>query len=389
MPEHAKHMDGIIEAMSIKYNNRVYEMKQEGHDVITLSFGEAYFDVPLFSFDDLPFPGVYHYSHSRGIGGLREKLAKYYGDRYGVPINPSSEIMLTSGSKAAIFMSLLAIVDPGDEVIVHEPTWVSYTEHLKMCRGVAVSAPHTDSIFDLGKHVTSKTKAIVICNPNNPTGYTISEKEMLYLHELCQKHDLYLIADEAYSDYFLNPKDFVSAGFHDPEKKHTIVCNSMSKNFGISGWRIGYVITNEKLLNQILKVNQHLITCPATILEYYLDKHFDEIIRLTESQIKDVVYKRMKIVKHLDELGLQYMKGDATFYIFISIENSSLNSGAFSDRLLEEYKVSTVPGYGFGATCDKHIRISVGAEPVERIIDGLAKVKQLIDVTANVLAPAR
>lgn len=389
MPDHAKHMDGIIEAMSIKYNNRVYEMRQEGHDIITLSFGEAYFDVPLFAFDDLPFPGVFHYSHSRGIGSLREKLAKYYGDRYGVPVDAASEIMLTAGSKAAIFMSLFAIVNPGDEVIVHEPTWVSYTEHLKMCHGVAVSAPHTDRILDLEKHVTKKTKAIVICNPNNPTGYTISEKEMLYLHGLAEKHNLYLLADEAYSDYFLDAKTFVSAGFHDPEKTHTIICNSMSKNFGISGWRLGYVITNEQLLNQILKVNQHLITCPATILEHYLDKHFDEIVCLIESQIKEVVHKRAQIVQHLDALELEYMKGDATFYIFVSIEKSSLNSGAFSDRLLEEYKVSTVPGYGFGSSCDKHIRISVGVEPVERIVEGLSKIKQLIDITSGVFARAR
>lgn len=389
MPTHAKHMDEIIEAMSIKYNNRVYEMKQEGQDVTVLSYGEAYFDIPLYNFDDLPYPGVFHYSHSRGILGLREKLCNYYSSRYGVQIDPAREILLTAGSKAAIFMALLAIVNPGDEILVHEPTWVSYKEHVKMLHGVTVCAPHSASIYDLEKFISKKTKALVICNPTNPSGYIISAEEMQHLHSICEKHDIYLISDEAYSDYFLNSKDFVSAGFQDKEKTHTIVCNSMSKNFGISGWRLGYVISNAALMTQILKLNQHLITCPATILEYYLDKHFDDIITRTEDQIKAVVQKRGQVKKEMDRLGLTCMEGEATFYIFVSIEPSKLNSAEFCDRLLEEQKVSTIPGIGFGESCDKYVRVSVGAEPIERIFAGLQKVRSFIDSTSGVLATVK
>ena len=128
MPKHADYVEDIIEAMSIKYNNRVYEMQGRGIDVTVLSYGEAYFAMPLYSFEDLPFPDVYHYSHSRGIPALRSKLAQYYGDEYGVSIDPEEELIITAGSKIGIHMALMTILNPGDEGIFREPAWVSYPE---------------------------------------------------------------------------------------------------------------------------------------------------------------------------------------------------------------------------------------------------------------------
>jgi aminotransferase len=392
MLNYALYMDDIIEAMSIKYNNKVYEMKQAGQDVITLSYGEAYFDIPLHGFSDLPFPALYHYSHSRGIMGLRTKLCDYYLDHYGVKVDPADEMIITAGSKIAIYMSLLAILNPGDEVIVIEPTWVSYTEQIKLCHASPVLVPYGERLSEIERYISPKTRAIIICNPNNPSGYCINGHEMTFLHTLAQKHNLYILSDEAYSDYFLDAKDFISVGVHDAGKEHSIICNSLSKNFGISGWRLGYVITNRSLLNQILKIHQHLVTCPATILEFYIDKHFAEIIELTDRQIKDVVEKRLAVKQEMDRLQLGCMAGDATFYIFLSIEHSSLDSEAFCTRLLEEYKVSTVPGIGYGRSCDKFIRISVGNEPMDRIVRGLTSIARLIEITppaasSQVLSP--
>ena len=130
MPACSAYVSDIVEAMSIKYNNRVYEMKQEGTDIIVLSLGEAFFDIPLYPFEDLPYPAINHYSHSRGIPALREKLAQYYTLNYDVPVDPEEEIIITAGGKIAIHMSLMAILDPGDEVVIHEPAWVSYAEQL-------------------------------------------------------------------------------------------------------------------------------------------------------------------------------------------------------------------------------------------------------------------
>ena len=127
-----------------------------------------------------------------------------------------------------------------------------------------------------------------------------------------------MLSDEAYSDFVLNKDEFISFAELDTEKKHTIIINSLSKNFGISGWRLGYMISNKELINQTLKINQHLITCPSTILEYYMVKHFDDILSITKPQIKKLIEKRSEINKFLDTLSLKPLPGSSTFYFFIS-----------------------------------------------------------------------
>jgi aminotransferase len=382
MPKHADYVDGIVQAMSIKYNNLVYEMKGQGIDIIVLSFGEAFFDIPLYAFDDLPYPDIYHYSHSRGIIGLRERLARYYTEQYEVPVDPDKEIIVTTGSKIAIHMAFMAILNPGDEVIIPEPAWVSYPEQVRLCHATPVLVPYYESMMDIDKYVTKKTRAIVLNFPHNPRGLLLPKEELEYLHTLAQRHDIYLLSDEAYSDFLLDEDKFISCGWHDPKKEHSIICNSMSKNYGMSGWRIGYVIANPDLIFQILKINQHLITCPATILEHYLVKHFDDILAITKPQMLDVVNKRKKLAAYMDSLGMTYLPGTATFYFFVSIERSRLTSEEFSTRLLMDQHISTVPGLGYGQSCDHFIRVSVGTESMERTMYGVRMINELISMTA-------
>lgn len=383
MPKHANYIDGIVQAMSIKYNNLVYDMKSQGDDIIVLSLGEAFFDIPLYAFDDLPYPDIYHYSHSRGLIELRERLARYYAEQYEVPVDPDKEIIVTAGSKIAIHMAFMAILNPGDEVIIPEPAWVSYPEQVRLCHCTPVPVPYYESMMDVEKYITKKTKAIVLNFPHNPCGRVLPKEELEYLHALARRHDIYLLADEAYSDFLLDEDKFISTGWHDPEKEHSIVCNSMSKNYGLSGWRIGYVITNPDLIFQILKINQHLITCPATILEHYLVKHFDDILAITMPQILDVVNKRKTLAAYMDSLGMSYLPGTATFYFFVSIERSRLTSEEFCTKLLMDHHISTVPGLGYGQSCDNFIRVSVGTESMERTMYGVRMINELISMTAS------
>jgi aminotransferase len=375
-------MADVDQALSIKYNNLVYELKAKGADITVMSLGEAFFDIPLFPFDDLPFPDIYHYSHSRGVPELREQLAAYYRDQYRVPVDAATEIIVTAGSKIAIHMAFMAILNPGDEVLIHEPAWLSYTEQVKLCRGVPVPVPHHKTPLELHEYVTPRTKAIVLNYPHNPRGSVLSDAEFESLHKLASERELFLIADEAYSD-FVAPGVFRSCAELDPEKAHTIVCNSMSKNYGMSGWRIGYVIARPDLTDEILKINQHLITCPATILELYLSKHFADILRITKPQIADVVSRRAELGHYMNQIGLRYLSGPAAFYFFVSIAESSLDSEAFCTRLLRERSVAAVPGIGYGGSCDQFIRISVGTEPLERLQQGLQTIKALIAETAG------
>ena len=380
-PDAAPYLDDVVQALSIKYNNVVYEMKAAGEDVTVLSLGEAFFDIPLYRFDDLPFPDIYHYSHSRGILELRSQLAAYYGKEYAVPIDPAREMIVTAGSKIAIYMALMSIVSPGDEVLIHEPAWVSYPEQVKLCHGIPVRVPYDRGVRDFPTYLTSKTRAIIINQPNNPRGSVYREADVRYLHELARERGLFIISDEAYSD-FMDDGSFISLGVHDPVKDHTIICNSMSKNYGMSGWRIGYVIARPDMTDKILMINQHLITAASTILLLYLSKHFDEIIGITKPQILDVVRKRRAIGAFMDEIGLQRLPGDATFYFFVSIAPSKLTSDEFGMRLLREHKICVVPGIGYGESCDRFVRVSMGTESMERVQAGLRTMKQLIDATA-------
>ena len=380
MARHARYVEDVATAMSIKFNAYANEMKAAGEDVTILSRGEAYFDIPLHPFDTLPFPDLYHYSNSGGLVGLRQKLAAYYRTHYGVPVNAPSEIIIVAGSKLGIHISFMALLEPGDEVVVPEPAWVSYSEQVRLCHGNPIMVPHDVPVMELGKWVTPRTRALVVNTPQNPTGRVYTRDELRYLHQVAKEHNLYIVADEAYSD-FLADEEFVSCGLDDPEREHTIICNTMSKNYGMSGWRIGYIISNARIMEQLLKISQHLLTCPPTILEQYLERHFDDILEVTKPQILDVVRKRTLLARYMDEIGLRYKPGTATFYFFVSIHDSALGSEDFCMKLLKEKKVCAVPGGGYGESCDGFVRVGVGTESLERMKAALRAIKEMIDAT--------
>lgn len=380
MAQHAKYVEDVATAMSIRFNGYGNAMKAAGEDVTICSFGEAYFDIPLYPFDTLPFPELYHYSDSRGLVGLRQKLASYYHTQYGVPVDAASEIVVTAGSKIAVHMAFMALLEPGDEVVVPEPAWVSYSEQVRLCHGNPIMVPRGVPLSDLGSWVTPRTRALVICSPHNPTGKVFSRDEIRQLHQVAKEDGLYLIADEAYSD-FVTDEPFVSCGVDDPEKEHTIICNTMSKNYGMSGFRIGYVISNATFMAQLLKISQHLMTCPATMLEMYLERHFDEILKITKPQIRDLLERRAALGRYMDEIGLRHDPGTGTFYFFVSIEDSSLGSEEFCLRLLSEKKVVAVPGVGYGRSCDGFVRVGMGTESMDRAKAALRAILALIQET--------
>jgi aspartate/methionine/tyrosine aminotransferase len=379
-PRLAPYLKGISPAISIEYNNLVYEMQAQGEDVVVLSLGEAFFEIPLYPFDDLTFPDLYHYSHSRGLPELRSQLAEYYRVEYGASVEPDCEILVTAGSKIAIHMALMSVLSPGDEALIHEPAWVSYTEQVKLCHASPVTVPHQQTVYDFPEYLTPKTRAIIVNHPNNPRGSVLSRAELEFLHGLARERGLFLISDEAYSE-FLDDDAFESCIVLDPAKEHTIICNSLSKNYGMSGWRIGYVIARPDLIDEVLKINQHLVTCPATVLSLYVSKHFTDILEITRPQIRELLWTRRELVAYMDEIGLTRLPGDATFYFFVSIAPTALTSEAFCMRLLRERHVSVVPGIGYGASCDGFIRVSVGTEPIERVKGALRDIKMLIDET--------
>lgn len=370
----------IPEAASLRFSVLAAQMKNQGKDVITLSRGEAFFQIPQFSLDNPTFGHGYHYSDPQGIIELRKRISNYYLATYNISSNPESEVLISAGSKILLFMGLAAVVNPGDEVIILEPAWVSYPHHTTILHAIPVFVPYLERVEKIEKYITPQTRVIIINNPNNPSGKIYSSRELEILTMYAKKHHFYIIADESYSDFA--PQDsFISIGTFDKEKEFTIIINSFSKNFGLSGWRVGYLIAKYEILRPILTLNQHLITCPPTILLHYIERYFDELLNTVRPQIKKLLQLREEISSFMDTVELRHLPGSATFYFCVSIANSKLSSEEFALKLLKDNFVAVVPGISYGKSMDQFVRVSIGTETPERIKRGLIAISKLIQET--------
>ena len=366
------------QAISIYFNQIVYDLRRKGEDVTTLSLGEAFFDIPIFDFYKLDYTKGYHYSDSQGLPELRAKLASYYIKEYGATVDPDKELLISAGSKPLIFMAMLSVMEAGDEVIIHEPAWLSYPEQASLAGLTCGYIPFNCPVESFHKHFSSKTRMLIVNNPNNPAGKLYSRDELLSLYDQCRSRGIYVMVDEAYSDFVVD-SSFTSMATVVPNKDGVIIVNSLSKNMGISGWRIGYIISSENVIQTVLKVNQHLITCAPTILLQYCTKYFEEIISVTLPQVRDVVDKRKRVEKMISDLGMVCLPGGTTFYFFVSIQGYSGTSLEFSLSLLLEEKISVVPGSAYGKSTDRFVRISIGTESEERIWEALVVIRRHIE----------
>jgi aminotransferase len=367
----------IPPALSIYINQVVYDLRRRRQDVVVLSLGEAFFNIPLYDFSELDVGKCYHYSDSQGIPELRGKIASYYGKHYDAPVDPERELLITAGSKAAIFMAMQATMNPGDELLIHEPAWLSYQEQARLVGATPRFIPFDCPPRDFGAWITPLTRMLVISNPNNPAGRVYSRAELTDLYEQCWERGVYLLADEAYSDFVVD-EPFVSLAQIAPDKVGAIVVNSLSKNMGLSGWRVGYTIAHADLIRHLLKINQHLITCAPSILLYYLARHFDDIISVTLPQVRQVVEKRKRIARRMDTLNLKRLGGASTFYFFVSIEDFPGSDMEFALSLLLESGIAVVPGSAYGASTSRFVRVSIGTESEERIDHALLVIRDLI-----------
>jgi len=369
-------VNAIPEALSIYINQLMYDMRRKGRDVVALSLGEAFFKIPLFDFNKLDIEKCYHYSDSQGILELREKIAGYYYKHYNASVDPT-EILISAGSKPIIFMAIETLCDPGDEVLIHEPAWLSYQEQVHLASAVPAFIPYDAPIKEFAKYVTPKTKLLIINNPNNPSGRLYSAQELKAIANMAQEHGLFVLVDEAYSDFIID-ETFVSYASIVPDKTNALIVNSLSKNMGMSGWRVGYVISEQRIIQALLKVNQHLITCAPTILLHYMATYFDEVIAITMPQVREVVKKRQRVHEIIKKIGLKHLGGDTTFYFFISVEEFDGDVMDFALYLLLEHGIAVVPGVAYGASTKNFIRVSIGTESEDRIEQSLYVISDLI-----------
>ena len=361
----------IKPALSVAINQLLYERRSKGEDVFALSLGEAFFHLPLKSFEKLDWERGFHYSESQGIPELRAKIASLYQTKYGVDVDGNREVLVTAGSKIAIFMVLKSLVSKGDVVSVFEPAWVSYREQILIADAIPKFLPFSTS-FQGSINLDPKTKIVILNNPNNPSGRNYSLEELKRVKKACDDVGATLLVDEAYSD-FVEKGQFISARSIGDD---VVVVNSLSKNLGMSGWRLGYVIACPELILTILRLQQNLITCAPTLLQLYVSKYLDELLAHTQPQIMAVIEKRESVKRFLGSHGIETLEGDSTFYLFAKASGfgfTGTNVTDFAVHALLNYGVSVVPGVAYGDNTADYVRISVGVEPLERIQEGILR----------------
>lgn len=357
----------------MEINQLVYRLIESGTPVINLSLGEAFFEQQLHDFSVLDWNAGFHYSDSQGIPELRAMIRNLYASRYHAKSLRESQVLVTAGSKIAIFMAITASIRPGETVAIFEPAWVSYTEQVALAGGVSEFIPF-DVDLSLPGFVPDGTRLVILCNPNNPAGRLYSPAEMQLIFGECERAGCTLLVDEAYSDFTLSG-EFISAfdlGRSD-NKAEVIVVNSLSKNLGMSGWRLGYILASEQILERILPLQQNLITCAPTLLQQYVARYLDSIYEETDPQIRKVVAKRNAIQIAGEELGIRFAPGGSTFYLFLDTDSLGLQVPVldYAIQVLLRRGVSVVPGVAYGSSTSRYLRISVGAESFETIRDGL------------------
>ena len=368
-------VEKIPEARSIYINQIVTDKKSRGERVYTYSLGEAFFDIPRLPLSAELFQKGYHYSDSMGQPALRKKIAEMYGRQYGVSVNWENEVLISAGSKVIIYMLLKAVLAPGEEVLVREPAWLSYQEQVRLAGGVHVPVPYDRTVFQLEDYITPRTKVIIINNPNNPSGQLYMEAELAHLLHLAQKYGLFILSDEAYSDFLLEGSRFLSFAKMDETKEHCLVVNSLSKNMGMSGWRVGYAIAHPQVIYQLLKLNQHMITCAATVLQNYMAEHFDEILAITLPQARAMAEKRKKVQAILSELGMQALDGVGTFYFMLDVSSFPGTTEELVYALLLVHNIATVPGEAYGESTRDFVRFGIGVESLADIRVSLETIK--------------
>lgn len=326
-------------------------------DVISLGVGEPDFTTPppiLKAGIDALNSGKTHYTSNYGIIELRRALSKHLEMRYGVHYNPETEIVITVGGSEALNLAAIALLNPGDEVIIPTPCFVSYQAAVIMAGGVAVEVPcKIENNFDFDPDqiraaITPRTKAILLGFPNNPTGAVSSREHMLEIAKMAEEHDLIVLSDEIY-DRLVYGVEHVCypalPGTHD----RTLLLGGFSKDYAMTGWRIGFAAGPEYLLSGLLRVHQFMVMSAPTIAQYASLEALLNGEPYVQKMVAEYDRRRKLLVSGLNQIGLATFEPKGAFYAFPKVDVTGLDDETFCDRLLREEHVAIIPGNSFGA----------------------------------------
>lgn len=364
---------------------RFFDLASKMENVISLGVGEPDFVTPWnvieASYHSLE-TGHTAYTSNAGLIELREAISTFLNNHYNVDYSPSDQILVTVGASQAIDLALRTVVNPGDEVIVVEPTFVAYAPVITLAGGVPITI-QTEAADEfklqpeqLRAAITSQTKAIILCNPNNPTGTTLNAEELLSLAKVIQEHDLLVIADEIYAELTYDAP-FSSFASIKGMGNQTLLISGFSKAFAMTGWRLGYAAGPTDLIQAMLKIHQYTMMCAPTMAQYAAIEaleHGEERVQEMKVSYKQ---RRRLIVKAFQDMGLDCPLPGGAFYIFPSIKKTGLTSEAFAEELLKREQVAVVPGNVFGVNGEGYIRCSYAAS-LKRLEEATKRIKRFV-----------
>ena len=333
-------------------------------DVVSLGVGEPDFNTPwnicessIYSIEQ----GSTSYTSNRGLQTLRDTLSRYLAQHYGVNYDSNSEMVVTTGVSEALDIAVRAITDPGDEILVAQPSYVSYGPCVTLAGGKPVPLRCTEKDHfkinpdTLAEQVTKKTKALVINFPNNPTGGVMTKSDLKAVADIIIDHDLVLISDEVYAELTYEGSHCVAATVDDLWER-TITLNGFSKAYAMTGWRIGYLCAPEHLCDAALKIHQYVMLCAPVMGQVGALEALRSAEEDKNSMVNEYRLRRNLFVAGLNRIGLPCHVPEGAFYAFPSVEKTGLSDTEFAERLLKEQRVAVVPGSVFGTGGEGHVR---------------------------------
>lgn len=365
---------------------KFFDIVSEMKDAISLGVGEPDFDTPWHIRDE----GIYslekgktHYTSNAGLMELRREICNYLYRKQGITYQPAKEVLVTVGGSEAIDMGLRAMCNPGDEVLIPQPSYVSY----EPCAVLAGAVPviinlKAENEFrltarELEEAITEKTKILILPFPNNPTGAIMERKDLEAIAEVIIKHDIFVMSDEIYSELTYKGKH-VSIAELPGMKERTILINGFSKSYAMTGWRLGYACGPEEIIRQMTKIHQFAIMCAPTTAQHAAIEALKNGDGDVEEMRTAYNQRRRYLMHALREMGLDCFEPYGAFYVFPCIREFGMTSDEFAERLLEEEKLAVVPGTAFGDCGEGFLRISY-AYSLEQLKEALGRLGRFVE----------
>ena len=365
---------------------KFFDIVSEMSDAISLGVGEPDFDTPW----NVREEGIYSlekgrtfYTSNSGLKELRVEICNYLDRKYDLHYDPLEETLVTVGGSEAIDAALRAMVDPGDEVLIPQPSYVSYFPCAVLADAVPVVINlKAENNFKLTKEeliesITEKTKILVLPFPNNPTGAIMDKEELAELVPIIIEHDLFVISDEIYSELTYKGKHTSIASFPGM-KERTIVINGFSKAFAMTGWRLGYAVGPDQIINQMTKIHQFAIMCAPTNSQFAAIEALKNCDEDVNKMVEAYNQRRRYLLNAFKEMGIECFEPHGAFYVFPSIKKFGMTSEVFATKLLQDEKLAVVPGTAFGDCGEGFLRISY-AYSLGDLKKGLERIKRFVE----------